>query len=397
MSRGLVLVAASLALLGVLLGGVYVLSTPRQPEAIQASLSVGQVLGGDTTGFARAVRPRVLSFPRDHGPHPEYRTEWWYYTGNVQTTDGRHFGFQLTFFRSALAAQVAARESAWATAQVYMAHLALTDVETGRFYAFERFSRASLGLAGARAQPFQVWVEDWSARAQNADGLPVRLQAGQGEIGLELQLHSAKPVVLHGDRGLSQKGPEVGNASYYYSLTRMPTQGTIRIADETFQVSGTSWMDREWSTSVLGKAYRGWDWFGLQLSDGSELMFFQLRRADGQPDGFSSGTLVRPNGEILRLGQADVRIEVDAYWRSPRGAGRYPARWRFQIPAERIVFELWPYVADQELALSIRYWEGAVAVRGQADGRPLHGHGYVELTGYHTPSDHSASSLVRSP
>ena len=393
MFRGLVFVATGLALLG----GLYVLSVPRHPETIQASLSVGQVLGGDAAGFARALAPRVLSFPRDHGPHPEYRSEWWYYTGNVQTVSGRHFGFQLTFFRSGLVAQMAARESAWATPEVYMAHLALTDVETGRFYAFERFSRASLGLAGARAQPFQVWVEDWSARAQNLDGLPMRLQAEQGEISIELQLHSAKPVVLHGDRGLSQKGPEVGNASYYYSLTRMPTQGTIRVADKTFQVSGTSWMDREWSTSVLGKEYRGWDWFGLQLSNGSDLMFFQLRRADGQPDGFSSGTLVRPNGETLRLEQTDVRIEVDAYWRSPHSGGRYPARWRFQIPAERLVFELRPYVADQELPLSIRYWEGAVMIHGQADGRPLRGHGYVELTGYHTPSGHDASSLVRSP
>lgn len=394
MSRGLMI--AGLALLGGVLGGMYVLSTPRQPETVRASLSVGQALGGDTAGFARATTPRALSFPHDHGPHPAYRTEWWYYTGNLQTAGGRHFGFQLTFFRSALAAEVAVRESAWATAQVYMAHLALTDVDIGRFYACERFSRAALGLAGARAQPFQVWVEDWSAQAQDPDGLPVRLQAGQGEIRLDLQLHSAKPLVLHGDRGLSQKGPGVGNASYYYSLTRMPTRGTIRIADETFQVSGASWMDREWSTSVLGKDYRGWDWFGLQLSDDSELMFFRLRRVDGQPDGFSSGTLVRPNGETLRLGQADIRVEVDDYWRSPRDGTRYPAGWRFQIPAERLSFELRPYVADQELPLSIRYWEGAVALRGQVAGRPLAGHGYVELTGYHSPSP-GVSGLVRSP
>ena len=204
MSRGLGWVAAGLALLGVLLGGVYVLSRPHQPGAVQASLSVSQVLGGDTTGFARALRPRVLSFPRDHGPHPEYRTEWWYYTGNVQTADGRHFGFQLTFFRSALAPQVVARESAWATAQVYMAHLALTDVETGRFYAFERFSRAALGLAGARAQPFAVWVEDWSARAQTADwtdgcgrrtrSLPkVRSVCGPDRARLALSCNSTAP------------------------------------------------------------------------------------------------------------------------------------------------------------------------------------------------------------
>jgi predicted secreted hydrolase len=375
-----------MAVLSVLLGGVYVLSKPPDSGDIQATLSVTQALGGDTNGLARAVTPRVFSCPRDHGPHPAYRTEWWYYTGNVQTASGRHFGFQLTIFRSALAAEVAARDSAWGTAHVYMAHLALTDVETGRLYAFERFSRAALGLAGARAEPFQVWVEDWSVEGQNPDGLPMRLWAGQSELTLDLQLRSAKPIVLQGDHGLSHKGPEAGNASYYYSLTRMPTEGTIRIADETFQVSGTSWMDREWSTSVLGTDQVGWDWFALQLSDGSEVMFFQLRRADGQADVFSSGTLVRPNGETVGLKHADVRIEVQDYWHSPRSGGRYPARWRFQIPAENLALELSPYVADQELPLSVQYWEGAINIQGQANDQPLEGHGYVEMTGYHTPA-----------
>jgi predicted secreted hydrolase len=214
----------------------------------------------------------------------------------------------------------------------------------------------------------------------------MRLWAGQSELTLDLQLRSAKPIVLQGDHGLSHKGPEAGNASYYYSLTRMPTEGTIRIADETFQVSGTSWMDREWSTSVLGTDQVGWDWFALQLSDGSEVMFFQLRRADGQADVFSSGTLVRPNGETVGLKHADVRIEVQDYWHSPRSGGRYPARWRFQIPAENLALELSPYVADQELPLSVQYWEGAINIQGQANGQPLEGHGYVERTGYHTPA-----------
>jgi predicted secreted hydrolase len=342
-----------------------------------------QVLGGATDGYARALEPRKFSFPQDHGPHPAYRTEWWYYTGNLETQSGRHFGFQLTFFRSALAPQLAARKSAWGTGQVYMAHFAVTDVENKHLYAFERFSRAALGLAGAQAEPFRVWLEDWSVEGAGQNGLPMRLRAREGEIDIDLSLQSMKPIVLQGDAGLSQKGPEAGNASYYYSLTRMPTQGTITVADETFQVSGTSWMDREWSTSVLGKDQVGWDWFALQLSDGSELMFFQLRNASGETAAFRSGTLIRPDGETLRLKQDAVHLEVQEYWHSPRSAGDYPARWRLQIPAENLAVEIIPYIPDQELSLSMSYWEGAVRVQGSVHGEALQGHGYAELTGYH--------------
>ena len=383
---------------GVLLllaGGAYVLSKPYKPESIQATLTVTEALGGDTSGYARAVNPRTFSFPLDHGPHPAYRTEWWYYTGNLATQSGRHFGFQLTFFRSALAATVAARESAWGTGQVYMAHLAVADVEAGRFYAFERFSRAALDLAGAQAEPFRVWVEDWSAEGGQNDGLPMRLRAEQEELTLDLTLQSAKPVVLQGEQGLSRKGPEKGNASYYYSFTRMPTQGSITIADKTFQVSGTSWMDREWSTSVLGKDQVGWDWFALQLSDGSDLMLFQLRRTDGTVDQFSSGTLVRPNGETRPLKHNEVQIEVKHYWTSPRSQGRYPSEWLVRIPAENLELRVTPYLADQELPLSVQYWEGAVQVQGRMRGRDIGGHGYVELTGYQPGGKPSVASRAR--
>jgi predicted secreted hydrolase len=264
-----------------------------------------------------------------------------------------------------------------------MAHLALTDVENERLYAFERFSRAALGLAGAQAEPFRVWLEDWSAEGAGQNGLPMRLRAREGEIGIDFSLQNMKPIVLQGDAGLSQKGPEVGNASYYYSLTRMPTEGTITVADETFQVSGTSWMDREWSTSVLGKDQVGWDWFSLQLSNGSELMFFQLRNTSGETDAFSSGTLVRPNGETLTLKQDAVHLEVQEHWHSPRSGGDYPARWRLQIPSENLAVEIIPYIPDQELSLSMSYWEGAVRVHGSVHGEVLQGHGYAELTGYH--------------
>ena len=390
------IVASVCVLMVVLVGAAYVLSKPHEPGNIQAKLSVVQVLGGVTDGYARALESRKFSFPQDHGPHPKYRTEWWYYTGNLETQSGRHFGFQLTFFRSALAPQVAARDSAWGAGQVYMAHLALTDVDNNRLYAFERFSRAALGLAGAQAEPFRVWLEDWSVEGVGQNGLPMHLRAREGEISIDFALRSIKPIVLQGDAGLSQKGPEAGNASYYYSLTRMPTAGTITVADETFQVSGTSWMDREWSTSVLGKDQVGWDWFSLQLSDGSELMFFQLRNADGETDAFKSGTLVRPDGETLRLKQDAVHLEVQEYWHSPRSGGDYPARWRLEIPAENLAVEIIPYIPDQELSLSMSYWEGAVRVHGSVNGDALQGHGYAELTGYHSRTGNSAEMAGRS-
>lgn len=389
MTRNGTLVASVCLVISLLAGGAYVLSTPSEPGAVQATLSVTQALGGDISGYARAVKPRAFSFPLDHGPHPAYRTEWWYYTGNLETQGGRHFGFQLTFFRSALAATVAARESAWASSHVYMAHLAVADVAAGQFYAFERVSRAALGLAGAQADPFRVWVEDWSAEGRESDGLPMRLHAGQEELALDLTLQSAKPVVLHGEQGLSQKGPDTGDASYYYSFTRMPTQGCITIGDQTYQVSGASWMDREWGTSVLGKDQVGWDWFALQLSDSSELMFFQLRRTDGTIDRFSSGTLIRPNAETRLLRSDEVQIAVKSQWTSPRSQGYYPSEWQVRIPAENLELNITPYLADQELPLSVVYWEGAVQVHGQVGGHDVDGHGYVELTGYQ-PGGHVA-------
>lgn len=389
MKRKARIVGSGCLMMVVLAGTAYVLSKPYESTNIRAVLSVAQVLSGESDGYARALEPRDFSFPQDHGPHPKYRTEWWYYTGNLETRSGRHFGFQLTFFRAALAPHVAARDSMWGAQHVYMAHLALTDVETERLYAFERFSRAALGLAGSQAEPFRVWLEDWSVESVGQSGLPMRLRAREGEIGIDFNLGSVKPIVLHGDRGLSQKGPDAGNASYYYSLTRMPTVGTLTLADETFEVTGMSWMDREWSTSLLGEDQVGWDWFSLQLSDGSELMFFQLRNAEGEVDAFRSGTLVRPDGETLELKQDGVHLEVQERWHSPHSGGDYPARWRLQIPAENLAVEIIPYVADQELSLSMSYWEGAVHVRGSRHGEELQGHGYAELTGYQRRAENS--------
>ncbi len=385
--RRRLLVLALLGMLAALPASiVYALTRPDGPHQVQAWLSVTEALGGDgTSGFAQAMAPRTFSFPADHGPHPEYRIEWWYFTGNLGTPEGRRFGYELTFFRTALAPEAAERESRWGTRQVYTAHLALSDIASGRFHAFQRFSREAVGLAGAQAQPFRVWLEDWSAQSTGQDALPLRLRASQGDVAIELVLDSSKTPVLHGEGGLSRKGSAPGNASYYYSLTRMPTSGTVRVAGQTFAVSGLSWMDREWSTSALEAGQVGWDWFSLQLDDGREVMFYRLRRQDGTSDPHSSGTLVMADGQARHLALADVRLDVLDYWQSPLDGTRYPSRWQLAIPGEGLELEIVPSMPDQELDLAVRYWEGAAQASGTADGQPIAGQGYVELTGYAPP------------
>ena len=378
-----------LALAAALGGGVRWWPRAAPPADTRVSLSVAEALGGDPdAGFARALGPRRFVFPEDHGPHPEFRTEWWYYTGTLEATDpgaaGRRFGFQLTVFRVGLAPHPVVRASAWGTGQVYLAHFGVTDVAGGRLHARERWSRGALGLAGATVRPFRVWVEDWTIAGVGDDGaaLPMRLQADEAEVAIDLRLASAKPPVLQGDRGLSPKSATPGNASYYYSLTRMPAEGTVRVGDRTLAVRGLAWMDREWSTSALGAGQVGWDWFALQLDDGRELMLYRLRRGDGSADPVSAGSLVAPDGTARRLGLADVQIDVLNHWPSPRDGARYPARWRLRVPSAGLDLEVTPRIADQELALTVRYWEGAVAVTGTAAGAPVEGAGYVELTGY---------------
>jgi predicted secreted hydrolase len=353
---------------------------------LHARLSVAESLRGTgPEGFARALTPRAFHFPADHGPHPEFRTEWWYYTGNLATTEGRRFGFQLTFFRNALTPHPPERASRWATNQVYLAHFTLTDVDSGRFRSFERLERGAVGLAGAQPLPFRVWLGDWSSTGPAAGGeaTPIHLTAAAGTAGgtdaaaIDLVLQAGKPPVLEGDRGLSLKGAEPGQASYYYSLPRMPAAGTVRSGGTAFAVSGLAWMDREWSTSSLGPDQVGWDWFSLQLADGRELMLYRLRRKDGSADPASSGTLIAADGSSRRLTLADVTLETAVAWTSPRSGARYPARFRLRLPAFGLDLNVRPLLADQELDTSFRYWEGAVAVTGTVAGS-----GYVELTGY---------------
>lgn len=377
MSRRAALVL--LALVAIAVSGALAWWLSPAPPPAEEPLELARVLGGaDTEGYARAERPRAFRFPADHGPHPEYRSEWWYFTGNLTDSAGRRFGYELALFRFALGPGTGERDSQWGTRQVYMGHLALTDVAARRFRYRERFARAALGLAGAEASPFRVWLEDWSVAG---DGFPWRLSAASDGFALELSLDPLKAVVLQGEDGLSRKGAGAGNASYYYSIPRLATEGTITADGTAYSVKGESWLDREWSTSALEEEQVGWDWFGLQLNDGYELMVYRLRRRDGSLDPHSAGTLVTPDGTKRTLGPADVQLEVRAHWTSPRG-GTYPARWRLTVPAADLSLEVDPVLADQELDVTPRYWEGAVDVRGENGRRPVTGRGYAELTGY---------------
>ena len=371
----------TLLLSALLLAGCRDAPAPPAP-----ALSVAGVLrAADESGYERALAPQTFSFPADHGPHPGFRTEWWYYTGNLATAEGRRFGFQLTFFRAALAPRMAERGSAWATRQAWLAHFAVTDAAGGRFHAFERWSRGALGLAGAEAAPFRVWVQDWSATAVGGGFAPLRLQAAQGEVALDLELAEGKPPVLQGDRGLSRKSAEPGNASFYYSLPRMPATGSVQLGAERFAVTGAVWMDREWSTSALGAGQVGWDWFALQLDDGTDLMLYQLRRIDGTPDPASSGRFIEPDASSRPVAFGGFSLEALDHWQSPRSGARHPSRWRVRVPAEELDLSVTPLLADQELDVSFRYWEGAVTVAGTRRGTPVTGRGYVELTGYTAP------------
>lgn len=360
----------------------------------RASLSVAELLGGEAeAGYARALGPRPIRFPEDHGAHPNFKTEWWYFTGNLaHALDGggedsaapaRRFGFQLTFFRNALVPEpLGERASDWATRQLYMAHFAVTDFEASRFVENERFGRGAVGLAGARAVPFRVWLEDWEAASEGSGFWPLRVRADAGEVAIDLELRREKPIVLQGERGYSRKGSAPGNASYYYSIPRMRARGQVRTAEGTFPVEGLVWLDREWSTSVLQQGQVGWDWFALQLSDGRDLMMYQLRRPDGSPDEFSHAVLIGHDGSKRQLGAGDFSIEPEAWWTSGTTGARYPVAWTLSAPPFDLRLRVSATVEDQELNVSVSYWEGAVTAEGQLAGERTSGRGYAELTGY---------------
>ncbi len=371
-----ILVVAVLALVGGALNFVLSDDAARRAPTLSASDST------DMSGFAQADAPRSFAFPGDHAPHPDYRSEWWYFTGNLATADGRSFGYQLTLFRQALVPpdERADRASDWATNQVYMGHFALSDVDGGRFYDAERFARGAAGIAGAQTSPVEIWLEDWSITWRGQRSLTI--EAHQPSFSIDLTLNREKPIVFQGGNGLSPKGPEAGNASYYYSMTRLSAEGTVRTDDRRFEVTGTSWLDREFSSSFLSENQIGWDWFALQLDNDTELMLYRLRRSDGAKSPYSSGTFVAPNGDARHLDGDEFELTPTAEWTSPRSGATYPVAWQIEVPPLDAELTIEPQLRDQELSGSFLYWEGAIRVTGQLRGQAIEGVGYAELTGY---------------
>jgi predicted secreted hydrolase len=366
---------------------------PVAPELRESGSRLSQLLSGDgAEGYSKAIKNRIFRFPEDHGPHPGFRNEWWYLTGNLDGERGQRFGFELTFFRFALSPgphpdSAPSSDSGWRTHQVYIAHFAVTDKKNNQFHVAQRFSRDALGLAGAQTTPFKVWIENWSIGEKQNKGVRAvtpevwEITASDDDFSLHLNLFADKPPVLNGMDGLSQKSAAEGNASYYYSISRLRSEGTLRIAGETHRVTGMSWLDREWSSSALAPDQQGWDWFALQLSDGSDLMFYNIRKNDGSQDEHSAGTWIAKDGSSRHLSRDDLSIKVTGEWESPEG-GAYPSRWDIQLPEFDLEITVTPIIDQQELFTTVRYWEGAVDVTGQRNHQPIEGRGYVELTGY---------------
>ncbi|MGE0042763.1 MAG: lipocalin-like domain-containing protein [Vicinamibacterales bacterium] len=346
-------------------------------------LSIGAVATA-AQEWKEAAPGYEYAFPRDHASHPDYKIEWWYYTGNLAAEDGRRFGYQVTFFRVGVD-KAPGNPSRWAVRDLFMTHLAVTDISDGTYAFRERLNRAGPGIAGADTARYHVWNEDWSA-GLDADGRHV-LAATEDGLGVELTLDEGKAPVIHGRDGISQKGAQAGNASHYYSLTRMPTTGTVIVDGARVAVTGTSWMDHEFGTSFLEPDQQGWDWISAQLGDGSELMIYQLRRGDGSVDPRSSGTFVAPDGRVRRFTRDAFRLTpLGREFRSPTSGATYPIAWRVELPAEGLDMEVAAALDDQELttpaSTGVTYWEGAVTIRGTRAGRPVTGRGYLEMTGY---------------
>lgn len=332
--------------------------------------------------YRMALPGYKYAFPSDHGSHPDFKIEWWYYTGHVSSADGREFGYELTFFRTGMDRSYA-NPSSWRVRELYMTHFAVTDITEKKFYYFEKINRAGPGIASAAAGTLDVSNENWLARLE---GNNIKLAANAGTAAIELTLEPKKTPAIHGINGVSQKADGAGRASHYYSMTRLSASGTLRLGSRTFRVAGDSWMDHEFGTNQLAENQAGWDWFSIQLDNGTDLMLYRMRHRDGSLDANSSGTIIEPDSTTLHLRLAEFTATGRRQWRSPNTGTSYPIEWTITITGRGAELRLAPLVDDQELvtirSTGIAYWEGAVEVIGTWEGRPVRGRGYVELTGY---------------
>lgn len=353
------------------------------------------VNAAEPTGYLSVTGPCNLAFPEDHGPHPGYRTEWWYYTGNLRAASGVKYGFQLTFFRSQISPSDDRQKwpqpaSAWRTQQVYLAHSAISNISEKQHLQAELVSRQALKMAGADQieDTTTLFLKNWSARIGPDKHL---LTVNSDGFSYELALTPEKPPVLHGLAGYSLKGSTAERASCYYSLSRLNAEGKLSIGEKIVAVKGTAWMDHEYSTALLEPGLQGWDWFSLQLSDQTEVMAFVLRKEKGGIGPASSATVIGNQGQSRHINNEEFAVTVQNTWKSPHSKAVYPAGWRLQIFPSLLDLTIIPSLADQEMQTSgstgVIYWEGSVSIEGTRAGRPVVGQGYVELTGYAEPFD----------
>lgn len=362
------------------------------PGSGASRLELESLLGGEAVGFDRITEPRPLVFPADHAPHDGVQTEWWYVTANLADERGDALGLHFTLFRNALRPDAPERTSNLGATHVWMGHFALSDLARGEHREFERFSREAPGLAGHDPSPWRVYLEDWELEGTHGfepdSGNPLQpglvLRAGEGDERIELRLSATKPLVLQGDRGYSQKGPAPGNASLYYSSTRLEATGQLTNNGRTRKLRGNAWLDREWSTSVLPEGTVGWDWLSLQLTDGRELMLYQLRTSAGEASPFSHGTWIEVDGTKRDLPPADFEFTPQATWTSERSGATYPVEWSARVPSANLDLRIAARMADQELDVTVRYWEGAIEALDPMSGERV-GLGFLEMTGYERP------------
>lgn len=348
----------------------------------------GFTLFAQADGYLPALPGYVFEFPRDHGSHDRFRTEWWYYTGHLTTDSGKSYGFELTFFRAGVVAPPRRSNAGpWELGDVALAHFAITDPSRRQFRYYEKLNRFSPFTAGARAGSLSVFNEGWSAMT-TADGR-TRLRASSAGDAIDLVVAATKPPAIHGEDGVSVKAAGVGYASHYYSLTRMTGSGTVTIGGKTESCTVLAWMDHEFGSSALRENQAGWDWFAIQLDDGTELMLYQIRRRDGTPDVTSSGSFIKADGEVIALKRGQFSIAARGRWKSPHSGAVYPMGWTITVPPLGLSVTLREKLRDQELitrsSTQVTYWEGAVEVTGNSGQTPVRGVGYVEMTGYDRP------------
>lgn len=374
-----IIVPLVVVLLLVIGAGAGLLLLPQKPASAPGSdLALAALLNSTNNDFAEVQPDWLFRFPNDHAAHPDFRTETWYFNASLQTSQSHFFGFQLNFFRLALTPEKPDTDSAWATNQIYRAHVAVSDQQNNQFYADEKFSRVALGLAGSETNPASVWLENWRMQVSDDTDQPTfTIQLASEEMAAQLTLKSLKTTI--NDSALSDRRQPF----HAYWLPRLQVEGSLNLAGETLAVSGTAWFDHLWGLVPMGRGQLALNRFVIQLDDQRELLIFQLRRRDGSGQPLNSGFLIDADGKLRELKRRDIELEAQQdEWYSPKTAVSYPLHWRLRLTKENLTLMLSPLIENQELDLALRYWAGAMQVSGEANGKSITGHGFIELSGY---------------